>query len=108
MASHDGVSLVVLLLSSIHCCLAPSIIRKLFTQAFEADVLQARINAGSTTATTMITNTTVAAATINFLELRVMTLNAAAQARPARDVQDGVEVQSRRYLEQPGSAISLW
>ena len=73
---------MVLLYSSAHCCLPPSICRKLFTQAFEADVVRARINAGSTTAIAAITNNSITPAMINLLELRVITPNDQAHAQP--------------------------
>src|SRR5436309_14817495 len=84
MSSQDGISLVIFLYSSAHCCLPPSICRKLFTHEFEADVVSARINAGRIMAATMTNNATVTAAILNFLNLRVITPNVAAHLPPTR------------------------
>lgn len=66
-------SLVVFWYSNAHCCLAPSICRRLFIHPFEAGVVRARMNAGRTKATLMITNITIAAAMIDFLDIFMVT-----------------------------------
>src|SRR5437667_1291642 len=99
MSSHDGVSLVVFLYSRAHCCLPPSSCRKLFTHAFEADVVRARINAGRIIAATMTKSATVAAAILNFLDLRVITPNDATHSRGASDAQNVAEASSPRRVQ---------
>src|SRR6266704_1529865 len=99
MSSHDGVSLMVFLYSSAHCCLPPSICRKLFTQAFEADVVRARINAGRIMAATMTKSATIAAAILSLLDLGLITPNGPDQARRP----SGPEQIQRLNPASPGS-----
>jgi len=76
----------------------------LFTQAFEAGVVRARINAGRIIAATMTNNATVTAAILNFLNLRVITPNARDHSRRANDATYANGMHARRRVQRDCSA----